>query len=62
MLVLHVDGIKAAATKEITESVMEDLNKRVPTKHDAGVTWYIFSEYNRENDKTTLRISQTQLI
>ena len=23
MLVLHVDGIKAAATKEITESVME---------------------------------------
>ena len=33
MLVVHVDDIKIAATKEITDSVVADLSKRFPTKH-----------------------------
>ena len=39
MLVLHVDDIKIAATKEVTDSVVADLNKRFPTKHLGEVTW-----------------------
>ena len=33
MLVVHVDDIKIAATEEVTDSVVADLNKRFPTKH-----------------------------
>ena len=38
MLVVHVDDIKITATKEITDSVVEDLNNRFPTKHFGEVT------------------------
>ena len=38
MLVVHVDDIKIAATKEITDSVVADLNKRCPSKHLGAVT------------------------
>ena len=61
MLVVHVD-IKIAATKEVTESVVADLNKRFPTKHLGEVTWYMCSEYRRDREKGTLEISQTQFI
>ena len=47
MLVVHVDDIKIAATKEITVSVEADLNERFPTKHLGEVTWYMGSEYKR---------------
>ena len=62
MLVVHVDDIKIAATKEITDSVVADLNKRFPTKHLGEVTWYMGSEYKRNREKGTLEISQTQFI
>ena len=62
MLVVYVDDIKIAATKEITDSVVADLNKRFPTKHLVEVTWYIASEYKRDREKGTLEILQTQLI
>ena len=45
MLVVHVGDIKIAATKEIKDSVVADLNKRFPTKHLGEVTWYMGSEY-----------------
>ena len=38
MLVVHVDDIKIAATKEIMDSVLADLNKRFPTKQLGEVT------------------------
>ena len=38
MLVVHVDDIKIVATKEVTESVVADLNKRFLTKHLGEVT------------------------
>ena len=59
MLVVHVDDIKITATKEITESVVADLNKRFPTKHIGEVTWYMGSEYKRDREKGSLEISQT---
>ena len=62
MLVVHVDDIKIAATKEITDSVVADLNKRFPTKHLGEVTWYLGSEYKRDREKVTLEISQTRFI
>ena len=62
MLVVHVDGVKIAATKEITDSVVADLNKRFPTKHLGEVTWYLGSEYKRDREKVTLEISQTRFI
>ena len=61
MLVVHVDDIKIAATKEITDSVVADLNKRFSTKHLGEVTWYMGSEYKRDREKGTPEISQTQL-
>ena len=59
MLVVHVDDIKIAATKEETDSVVAELNKRFPTKHLGEVTRYIGSEYRRDREKGTLEISQT---
>ena len=57
-----MDGIKIAATKEITDSLVADLNKRFPTKPLDQVTWYMGSEYERDREKGTLEISQTQFI
>ena len=62
MLVAHVDDITIAATKQITDSVVADLNKRFPTKHLGEVTWYMGSKYKRDREKRTLEISQTQFI
>ena len=41
MLVVHVDDIKIAAPKEITDSVVADINKRFPKKHLGEATWYV---------------------
>ena len=41
MLVAHVDDITIAATKQITDSVVADLNKRFPTKHLGEVLLYM---------------------
>ena len=38
VLVVHVDYINIAATKEITDAVVADLNKIFPTKHLGEVT------------------------
>ena len=62
MLVVHVDDIKITATKEITDSVVADLNKRFPTKHLGDVTWHMGSEDKRDREKGTLEVSQTQVI
>ena len=59
MLVVHVDDIKIAATKEVMDSVVADLNNRFPTKHLGKVTWYMGSEHRRDREKGTLEISQT---
>ena len=56
MLVVHVDGTKIVVTKEITDSVVEDLNKKFPAKHIGEVTWYMGSEYKRDREKGTLDI------
>ena len=61
MLVVHVDDIKIAATKEITESVVADVNKRFPTKRLSEVTWYMGSEYKRDREKGTLEIHRLTL-
>ena len=62
MLVVHVDDVKIAATKEVTDSVVADINKRFPTKHLGGVTWHTGSEYRRDREKETLETWQTQFI
>ena len=62
MLVVHVDGIKIAATEEVTDSVVADLYKKFPTKHLGEGTWYVGSEYRRDREKGTLEMSQTQFI
>ena len=45
MLVVHVDDINLVATKEVTDSVVADLNKIFAMKHLAEVTWYMGSEF-----------------
>ena len=60
VLVVHVDYINIAATKEITDAVVADLNKIFPTKHLGEVTWYMCSEYKRDRENATLEISLTQ--
>lgn len=60
--VVHVDDIKIKATKEITDSVVADVNKRFPTKHLGEVTWDMGSQYKRNRAKGTVEIVQTQLI
>ena len=45
MLVVHVNDMKIAATREFTDSVVTDINRRFPTKHLGEVTWYMGSEY-----------------
>ena len=62
MLVAHVDDIKIAATNDITDSVVADVNKTFPTKHLGEVPWYMGSEYKRDREKGTLEISPTQFI
>ena len=61
MLVVHVDGIKIAATKEVTDSVVGD-HKGFPTKHLREVIWYMGREYKRGREQGTLENSQTQFI
>ena len=62
MLVVHVDDIKIAATKEITDSVVSNLNKRFPATHLGEATWFMGIEYKRDREKGTLEISQTRFI
>ena len=62
MLVVHFDDINIAATREITYSVVSDLNKRFPTKYIGVVTWYMGREYKRGREKATLEISHIQFI
>lgn len=56
MVKIHVDGMKIAATKEVTDSVAADLNKRFPTKQLGEVTWYVGSECRRDREKGVLEI------
>ena len=62
MLVVHVDDIKIAATKEITDSIVAHLNKKFPTKPLGEVTWCMGSKYERDREKATLETSQTQFV
>lgn len=66
MLVVHVGDIKIAATKEATDSIVAELNKRFPAKHLGDVTWYTGSEYSTggivSREPYLIEISQTQLI
>ena len=62
VLVVHVDDIKIAATKEVTDAVVAELNKRFPIKHLVEVTSYMGIEYRRDREKAILEISQTQII
>ena len=59
MLVAHVDDITIAATKQITDSVVADLNKRFLTKHLGEVTWHMSSECKRDREKGTPEISDS---
>ena len=56
MLVVHVDDINIATTKEMKDLVVADLNKRLPTKRLGEVTWYMGSEYKGGCEKGTLEI------
>ena len=56
MLVVHVDGIKLAATEEVTDVVVADVNKIFPTKHLGEVTWYTGSKYRRDREEGNLEI------
>ena len=53
---------RISATKEVTDSVVENFNKRFPTKHLGEVTWYMSSEYKRDREKGNLEIIPTQII
>ena len=59
MLVIHVYDIKIAATMEIMDSAVADLNKRFPAKHLGEVTSYMGSEYLRDRGKGTLEFLHT---
>ena len=50
VLVVHVDDIKIASTKEVTDAVVADLNKRFPIKHLDQVMWYMGSENRRDRE------------
>ena len=62
MLVVHVDDIKIAANKEVTDAVVADFNKTFPTKHLGEATWFMGSKYRRDREKGALEIWQTQFI
>ena len=62
MLVVHVDDINIAATKEMTNTIVSDINERFPTKHLGEVTWYMGSDYERDHEKGTLETSLNQFI
>ena len=47
MLVVHVDDIKIAATKEVTDAVVADLNKIFPTKNLGEVTDAVVADLNK---------------
>ena len=53
MLVARVDDIKIAATIEVMDAVVADLNKRFRTKHSGEVKWYMGNEYRRDREKGT---------
>ena len=61
MMAFHVASITIAATEEVTE-VVGARNQSVPTKHLGEVEWYMGSKYERDREKGTLEISQTQFI
>ena len=46
----------------MTNSVVTDINNRLPTKHQGEGTWYMGSDYRRDREKGTLEISQTQIV
>ena len=60
-MAFHVASITIAATEEVTE-VVGARNQSVPTKHLGEVEWYMGSKYERDREKGTLEISQTQFI
>ena len=62
MIVFHVDDIKIAATEEVTEVVVNALNRRFPTKRVSEVEWYMVSEYKRDRAEGSWEISHTQFI
>ena len=63
MMVVHVDDIKTAATEAVTEVVAAALNQRLCiTKHLGEVEWYMSGGYNRDREKSTVEIPQTQFI
>ena len=47
MLVVHADDIKIAGTKEMTDSVVAGLRKRLPSQHLVEVTRYMGSKYKK---------------
>ena len=59
MLAFHADGIKMAATEEVTEVVVSALHQGFPAKNLGEVEWYMGSEYKRDQEKGTADISQT---
>ena len=59
MLVVRMNDIKIAATKEMTDSIVADIHKRLRTKHLGEVTCYIGSEYKRYRKEGTLDISHS---
>ena len=48
MLMVDVNYIKIAATKDITDSVVAYLNQRFLTKNLGEIVWYMDSEYKRD--------------
>ena len=61
MLVVHVDDIKIAATKGITDSVVADLSKTLSTNHLGEVTWYMIASTREIVRKESWRFRRLSL-
>lgn len=62
MVVIHVDDIELAASKEIENVAIDSLIDRFPTKNLTELSWNMKSECKRGREKDALEISQTEFI
>ena len=57
-VVVHVDDIFAAGSKDRCDRMCDDLRRMIPIKHLGDLKWYGGCHYSRDRDKGTLTISQ----
>lgn len=60
MMAFHVNGIKIAATEELTKEIVSTLNQRVATKYLGEAERHMGSDDKKDRKDGTLEISWTQ--